>query len=603
MTLRPTTKLIAGLCLGPFLACTDAQLEPIPPVKEAPADNKLQVEGEFCTTDPDNLNFPVKILFMIDASSSMETTDPVGTRVTAIQDVVLQTRDQPGVEWGIIAFGLGANILTERCTDYANPTPDTCSSGFATDPDHVLQASVGTGIAAGTTDYISALDTAISMIAEDMAGTNEEDIQNARYVLIFLSDGIPDADSTFGPEQFCATEVDNWANNGFADEDGLTGTLDELIEEFFELAKRYDVRELSFNGAFLAEPNVDTQVKACGANLIRAMSNKGEGVFRDFSGGEALNFLFVDFTSYKRVFSLKNFVVTNLSARPFSEALYVGPDVRSDDPTLALGIIDSDGDGLTDEREELAGTSSLLQDSDGDGFSDLLEVSLQASGFDALDPTDADCNNEVDRLDTDGDGLRDCEERFAGTNPKQFDSDLDGFGDGIEFLYGSNPSIADGLLDVDFDGADNGAEIRWHSQPDTDDISYLSEHAYRYTVQETGLEGSRTCYNFHVENISLASTTGALGPAENPDGTPNQSPGLGGGAMLVGENRIIIEAAEAPLDAPNQPGIARIACVSARFSAADRIRIPVNGVLTVPRESFYDAREFDPATHCVVASE
>lgn len=578
-------------------ACTDAQLQPVPEPEQPPADNKLVVNGEFCTTSPDDLKFPVKVLFMIDTSSSMETTDPLAARVDAIIDVVDAIGFEEGVEIGIIGFGLGANILTERCASY-NPRMD-CTPGFSTDPVATLQAAVGAGQAAGTTDYLITLQTAVSMIASDMANSDDEELQNARYVLLFLSDGIPDADSTFGPQQLCP-EADDWANNGTPDDRGLTGAIAELIEQTEELARRYDVRELAFHGAYLAAPDTALDVRACGSNLIRAMSQHGNGTFRDFSSGEEVNFLFVDFTSYKRVFSMKNFVVTNLNARPFSEALYLDAyNVTSTDPTLAAGIIDSDGDGLTDELEDLVGSSPQLQDSDGDGFSDQVEYALRGSGFDILDPTDADCAADIDRQDYDGDGLRDCEERFAGTNPKKFDSDLDGFGDGLESLYGSNPSLADGLLDVDFDGADNGAEIRWHSQPDTDDISFLSEHAYRYQARELGVsDTAQTCYTFEVANISLASTMGALGPDTDVNGVPLQSPGYGGGAMEVGENRILIEVAEAPFDAPTEPGISRIACVKARYSAAERVRIPVNGQLTVDRYAFIDAREFDPAVHC-----
>jgi len=577
-------------------ACTNATLSPIPEPERPPADNKLRVTGDFCTTDPDDLRFPVKVLFIMDTSTSMEATDPLATRVDAMIGVIDRLSGVPGVEFGLIVFGLGANILTERCDDYVART--NCTPGFTTDTTSALSAAIGAGQAAGTTDYTIALQTAVSMIASDMANSDETDLQNARYVLIFLSDGIPDADSTFGPDQVCP-EIENWANNGVVDDRGLSGTLSVLINQFKELAKRYDVRELSLHGAFVAAQDVATEVKACGSNLIRAMTNEGEGTYRDFSSGEAINFLFVDYTSYKRIFSLKNFVVSNLSARPFSDALYADRKAKSDDPTLALGIIDSDGDGLTDELEALIGTSPLIQDSDGDGFSDLLEYRLRGSGFDPLDPTDADCAADVDRFDTDGDGLRDCEERFVGTNPKRYDSDLDGFGDGIEFLYGSNPGADDGYLDVDFDGADNGTEIRWHSRPDVDDISYISEHAYRYSVTEGLIDGARRCYSFDISNISLASTMGALPGIVDETGAPVAALGLAGGEMALGENRILLEASEVPFDAPNEPGIARLACVVARFSAEERIRIPVNGVMRVPASAFIDAKDFNPIEHCV----
>ena len=584
------------LALTTTHACTCVELEPIPEPERPPADNKLRVTGEFCTTDPDDLRFPVKVLFIMDTSTSMEATDPLATRVDAMISVIDRLTGVPGVEFGLIVFGLGANILTERCDDYVNRV--NCTPGFTTDTDSALTAALGAGQAAGTTDYVIALQTAVSMIASDMATSDELDLQNSRYVLIFLSDGIPDADSTFGADQVCP-EIENWANNGVVDEYGLSGTLSVLINQFTELAKRYDVRELSLHGAFVAAQEVATEVKACGSNLIRAMTLEGGGTFRDFSSGEAINFLFVDFTSYKRIFSLKNFVVSNLTARPFSEAMYAELSAKSDDPTLAAGIIDSDGDGLTDELEALTGSSELIQDSDGDGFSDLLEFRLRGSGFDVLDPTDADCAADVDRFDTDGDGLRDCEERFAGTNPKRYDSDLDGFGDGIEFLYGSNPSANDGYLDVDFDGAENGVEIRWHSKPDTDDISYVSEHAYRYVVEEGLIDEARICYNFDISNISLASTEGALPPILDDTGAPVASLGLAGGSMERGENRILLEASEVPFDAVNEPGISRLACVVARFSSTERVRIPANGVVRVPPEAFVDARDFDPLVHCV----
>ena len=36
------------------LSCTDAKIEPVPPPEVARADNKLAIEGSFCTTNPDD---------------------------------------------------------------------------------------------------------------------------------------------------------------------------------------------------------------------------------------------------------------------------------------------------------------------------------------------------------------------------------------------------------------------------------------------------------------------------------------------------------------------------------------------------------------------
>src|SRR5690606_38681380 len=200
---------------------TNAQLEPIPPPELGPADNKLRVRGEVCTTDPDDLRFPVKVLFVIDASASMAATDPQGTRVDAMIEVMDKLRQLDpadpaqqgpfieGVEFGVVAFGLGANIYTERCDDYV--TREGCVAGFTSDVDDALAAAANAGVGAGTTDFLIALDTAVSMLASDMSSSDEEELLNARYVVLFLSDGIPDSDSRFNPGAVC-TDARDWLN-------------------------------------------------------------------------------------------------------------------------------------------------------------------------------------------------------------------------------------------------------------------------------------------------------------------------------------------------------------------------------------------------------
>jgi hypothetical protein len=587
--------LLAAVLVGVGGACTNAQLEPVPPPDKPRADNKLAVQGRFCTTDPDELAFPVKLLFVIDTSTSMDATDPEATRVDALIDVIDAVSDIPGVEIGLVTFGLGANTLTERCDDYDART--NCRPGFAP-PDRALQAVAGAGQAAGTTDFVLTLQAAIALLADDMSNSDAVALQNARYALLFLSDGIPDADGSFDPRGTCDAAAE-WERAGRALDDlGVVSEVGQLIDQLVELAAQYDVRELTFNAAFAAAPQTQTAIKQCGSTFMRAMAKQGKGQFRDFSSGEAINFLFVDFTSFKRVFAMKSFLALNVNAAPFSQALGVDASVASDDPTLAVGIVDSDGDGLTDEREDRAGTDAALQDTDGDGFSDLLEQRLVLSGSDPLDPTDADCAADVDRVDTDGDGLRDCEERFFGTNTRAYDTDLDGFGDGVEVTYGLNPGLDDTLLDVDFDGVRNNNELRAHSRVDQDDVLQLSEHAYRYKVIEEGLERSSLCYSFSVENIALASTLGAEAPRASSSGVASAT-GLGGGAMLPGENRVLFEVTEQPFDAPGEAGVARIACVRARFDAATGLKEPANGRIVLPDDAFRPADVFDPLVDCV----
>ncbi len=105
------------------------------------------------------------------------------------------------------------------------------------------------------------------------------------------------------------------------------------------------------------------------------------------------------------------------------------------------GRLDADGDGLPDAFEALAfGSDPAAADTDGDG---LLDGEEYIAG---TDPAAA---------DTDGDGLDDGAEAALGTNPLERDSDADGLADGEEAEAGTNPLRAD----TDGDGYDDVEEL------------------------------------------------------------------------------------------------------------------------------------------------
>lgn len=88
---------------------------------------------------------------------------------------------------------------------------------------------------------------------------------------------------------------------------------------------------------------------------------------------------------------------------------------------------DMDGDGLTNDQEDILGTDPNDTDTDNDGLSDYDEVFV--TGTDPLD------------MDTDDDGLSDYDERYVtGTDPNNPDTDGDGILDGDEAGY-CNDSI------------------------------------------------------------------------------------------------------------------------------------------------------------------
>ena len=122
---------------------------------------------------------------------------------------------------------------------------------------------------------------------------------------------------------------------------------------------------------------------------------------------------------------------------------------------------DTDGDGLTDYQEIMEEHSNPIEaDTDQDGLSDYEEVQLgtdlqkvDSDGDGVWDSADKDVLNN----DTDDDGLSDDEELLWGTDPNKKDTDGDGASDYEEVKNGKNAlgegwkqdTDGDGLIDVD----------------------------------------------------------------------------------------------------------------------------------------------------------
>ena len=150
-------------------------------------------------------------------------------------------------------------------------------------------------------------------------------------------------------------------------------------------------------------------------------------------------------------------------------AFMIGPTFSFDRSIAEATEPDSDGDGVSDARERVAGTDPENPDSDGDGLGDGMEIDLLGT-----DPMAADSDNdgiadaeevEVYRTDpnapdSDGDGYDDGIEILTHrTNPRSIDSDGDALSDYDEIeVYGCDPN----KVDSDLDGVTDGAEVQTH---------------------------------------------------------------------------------------------------------------------------------------------
>lgn len=520
------------LALG-LVACTNVPLERLPKPPPPPVDNLISIKGRFCTEKPETVEFPVKILFVVDVSDSMSVTDPpdpadnnLTARSRAVIDVINTLAGVPGVEIGIIAFDSNVNPLTRGFQ------PNLTAADVAS----LVGSAQNLNSNQGQTNYQDALNLAFQTIVTDVQAADDLTRGRSKYSVIFVSDGRPEP-------------VDP--------PDNTNESILKVVESIRKLERERRLVELRVHTVFLSG-RTPPQFQQVPVDLLRDMAKTGAGTFRNIGNGEKINFLDIGFNSFRRVFNLKSFLVENRNARPI-----VGLENSTD----------SDGDGLSDIEERLIGTSETSTDTDADGFNDQLENGLRNAGFDPLDSSDADCkvapNDTYNRRDDDGDGLLNCEERFQGTNPRLYDTDADGIPDPIETRARVSAVSDDRLSDPDRDTVNNAFEIRDHTDPTFDDRKNFGKLRYVYDLREVEIRDSQSCFEFTVDNIALVSSV-------SPDGT----------AAEKGWNSITVVFGQTPADDPEDFGEFRIACAKARFLEEEELKFPASGIVEFKEEDF-----------------
>jgi len=149
---------------------------------------------------------------------------------------------------------------------------------------------------------------------------------------------------------------------------------------------------------------------------------------------------------------------------------------------------DTDGDGIDNYTETIFGTDPLSDDSDGDKIKDLDEMSQTGTNPNLADTDEDDIDDGQE--DPDEDGLCNLEEIKAGTNPLYEDYDNDKLSDGDEVLkYHTDPLVED----TDEDGLRDGEDVimgyePWNPDTDGDGILDGDEVVYQTAVEEIDQE-------------------------------------------------------------------------------------------------------------------
>ena len=192
MALKTKVTILLTACLLFLGGCEGPGLEP------TQTRNIVSLKGSFMTESPDEINFPVKVLFAIDCSLSMGDevegimagADPYFLRIEAVRSFIDTYNSNENTSFEIMLWN---NDVFERTRTIDG------RGGFTKDPDElnrVLDAARNDTM----TDYLGTLNAIHSDIQRDINAVDEESLIRSKYVVIFLSDGMSNVQGGSQPD-------------------------------------------------------------------------------------------------------------------------------------------------------------------------------------------------------------------------------------------------------------------------------------------------------------------------------------------------------------------------------------------------------------------
>ncbi len=516
----PSSPLLTALLVS-ALGCTDAGVYALQG-GGLPGPDRTAFEGTVCVPLAQGAAFPVKVVFAMEGGTTTVSPAISSSTLAAIAQVA---QLQPtSTSFAFLAYHVTAQGFIGGFSDAV-----TLQGALSQYPTFQESGPVSIG---------SALELANSYISGDMQTACRATVNRTRYVVILLEASVDTSclyPSIYAGIQSSCLSLANPSQCAACQLQVDTGQVVALQQQYS--AGDVVVQPIYINDipAGSPDPNIDL------VNIINPAiaANGGTQPLVATSATIGTKLSQVNLSSLQRDLALKRFFAFNRNA--------MARDGQQ--------LIDSDGDGLSDDYEKTIGTDPLNPDTDGDGLSDGVEVKM---GLDPLTPNIVTSCNSA--LDTDQDKLNDCEERVIGTDACVADTDGDGLSDFIEFMSQTNPLVAEALQDDDRDGTTNADEVTGHSDPESADQAYQADRGYQYQITSAApTADGRACYTIRVDNISLVRTQSRPNlpltpiPAGNNEiylylqsGRPNDPNGVGIASILTEEVNFLPPSTKAP---------------------------------------------------------
>ncbi len=504
----------------------------------------------------------------------------------------------------LLSTGADAKVSIVRFSSEAQPiTPvfaadGTFESYFTDELAYVEQQIPLLGKTDRTTNFINALSEAYNEIRDELEKSDQESLALSTYHVILITDGIPDAEK--GGEKSDGSE-------------DIVGTVDALEA----LGSVYHVEELVLSTALLSSGNAAVDLQA--EDLLQEMADHGNGTFRKFDSGGELNFLYIDLSTLRRVFTIRDgrrhepqcVVGRRPLPRRLRRRLPRRRDARSGRSrtrsfrTRTATAAATAWSSSSARRASIRPIPTTATASSPTTASTTTRTSSATTGAptrtrtaSATASTSTRTASATRRTTRTATGTVSRTARRSGRARTRTAPTPTATGSSTTTRCGSGPRPTPTTSRTTATGMPCRTAKRCGPAPTPRPRRSAAATTSRTATRRSRVpakSGDGSCQAFHISNITL---TEPLSTDTTAGGTASLQTGWPGGQGYAGANRILVYAGEVPFDDPESYARFRVACVTARFVADGNYRNPPSGVIQLGQDVFVDLPDFDPAVDC-----